>query len=539
VTRWRVGLIALLLLTVAIPLALPFVDVARRLERPLALAGNTLLLVAGTLALAVPAGVALAVLLYRTDLPGRHTLRFLTVLALFIPLPLTTTAWQAALESLGWLPLGGAAPAAGSEWTEGMLPAVWVHAMAGIPWIVVIAGHGLSWVEGSLEEDALLAAGPCRVLWAVTLPRARALIGAAALWLALQTAAEITVTDTFQVRTFAEEVFTQLNLGDEALAGAVAVGLPAALLAWLLVVWAVRRLNRSLPPLETLLTPPRPFPLGKLRWPCFLGVLAFVGLAGGVPLASLVWKAGLAGFPPAWSLANAKGHIASAREVHGLQVVGSLLLATGAGVLTAGLGLLVCWLTLEAPRLQAAVVGLLAAAWALPGTVVGLGLKEVIMTVAVWLPDSPAAAALYFSPSPLPLLWVDLLRFLPCAVAVLWPVVRLLPRELRDAARVDGAQPGQELRYLVWPLAARACGGAALVVAALSLGELSAGKLVETPDSETFAHLVFDRLHYGASADLAALCLVMLAAVTLGAMVVSLAYLLFLAFLWFKNRLFR
>jgi iron(III) transport system permease protein len=533
VTRWRVGLIAVLLLAVAVPLALPFVDVARRVERPLALAGNTLLLVAGTLALALPAGVALAVLLYRTDLPGRHAFRFLTVLALFIPLPLTTTAWQAALETTGWLPLGGAAPAAGAEWTEGMLPAVWVHAMAGIPWIVVIAGHGLSWVEGSLEEDALLAAGPWRVLWAVTLPRARVLIGAAALWLALQTAADITVTDVFQVRTFAEEVYTQWNLGGEGLAGAVASAIPGTLLVWLLVLWAVRRLGRSLPPLETLLTPPRPYRLGRLRWPCLLGVLAVGCLVAGVPLASLVWKAGLEGTPPAWSLAYAASRFTSAREVHGLQVVGSLLLAAGAGVLTAGLGLLVCWLTLEAPRFQAAVVALLAAAWALPGPVVGLGLKEVIQAVALWLPDSPVAAALYFGPSPLPLLWVDLLRFLPCAVAVLWPVVRLLPRELRDAARVDGARPGQELRYLVWPLAALACGAAALVVAALSLGELSAGKLVETPGSETFAHLVFDRLHYGASADLAALCLVMLAAVSLGAMIV------FLAFFLFKNRLFR
>jgi iron(III) transport system permease protein len=498
------------------------VDVARRLDRPLALAGNTLLLVAGTLALALPAGVALAVLLFRTDLPFSRGFRFLTVVALFIPLVMTTTAWQAALAGTGWFPLAGWAPASGGWWAEGMVPAVWIHALAGLPWVVVIAGQGLSWVEGSLEEDALLATRPWRVLWAVTLPRARALIGAAALWVALQTAADITVTDVMQVRTFAEEVYTQLNVGGgEALAGAVTAALPAAVLVWLLVVWAVMRLDRSLPPLETLLTPPRPYRLGKLRWPCFLGVLALTGLAGGVPLASLVWKAGLEGVPPAWSSAFAANRLANALHLHGLQVGESLFLAAMAGVLAAGLGLLVCWLTLETPRLRAAVVGLLAVAWALPGPVIGLGLKEVILTLVDWLPDSPVAAALYYGPSLLPVLWVDLVRFLPCAVAVLWPVVRLLPREIRDAARVDGARPRQELRYVVWPLTARACGGAALVVAALSLGELSAGKLVETPGSDTFAHLVFDRMHYGVTADLAALCLLLLAGVLMGALILS------------------
>jgi iron(III) transport system permease protein len=523
-TRWRLALVAVLLPAVAVPLAMPLVDFARGLGRPLGLAGNTLLLAAGAVALAVAAGVPLALLLYRTDLPGRRACRFLIVLSLFIPLPMVASAWQATLGAGGWLFLAGWGPAAGGGWAEGMVPAVWVQGLAGLPWVVVIAGQGFRWVEAELEEDALLAARAGRVVLVVTLPRARALIGAAALWVALQAVGDITVTDVFQVRTFAEEVYTQWNQGGaEGLAGAVAAGLPAALLAWLLVVWAVRRLGRSLPPLETLLRPARPFRLGGWRWPCLLGVLAVLGLTDAVPLASLVWKAGLAGAPPAWSFAFAGDQVATAMRVHGSQVAGSLFLAALAGAAAAALGLLVCWLTLETPRLQAVVVGLLAAAWALPGPVVGLGLKETILAVVEWLPvDSPVAAALYYGPSPLPVFWVDLVRFLPCAVAVLWPVVRLLPRELRDAARVDGARPALELRHLVWPLTARSCGAAALVVAALSLGERSAGKLVETPGSETFAQLVFDRLHYGVGPDLAALCLVLLAGVLAAAMLLSL-----------------
>ena len=61
-----------------------------------------------------------------------------------------------------------------------------------------------------------------------------------------------------------------------------------------------------------------------------------------------------------------------------------------------------------------------------------------------------------------------------------------------------------------------------LAVAVLSLGELSAGKLVETPGSETFAHWVFDRMHYGVTNRLAAMCLVLLLLVGLGGGLVAL-----------------
>src|SRR5437868_4328827 len=82
---------------------------------------------------------------------------------------------------------------------------------------------------------------------------------------------------------------------------AVGVALPAALGMWLLTIWAVPRLEKHLPPLQTLLPPPRPFALGRVRFPLEAPMLAMMGVLVGVPLASLVWKAGLQGWPPAWS----------------------------------------------------------------------------------------------------------------------------------------------------------------------------------------------------------------------------------------------
>jgi ABC-type Fe3+ transport system permease subunit len=169
------------------------------------------------------------------------------------------------------------------------------------------------------------------------------------------------------------------------------------------------------------------------------------------------------------------------------------------------------------------VLALMAVAWALPAPIVGLGLKDAIRVLLDIVPARRLAIVLYHGPSVLPGLWVNLIRFLPCAIAVLWPVVRLLPPELRDAARVEGARPWQELRYVVAPLVWPAGLRAALAVAVLSLGELGAGKLVETPGSDTFAHELFSQMHYGAGRDVASLCLVLLAAVAGGGTLVVLS----------------
>jgi len=151
---------------------LPWVDAVRDLaawpigaerERFLALAGNTLRLVSGVLAISLPAGILGAILLYRTDLPWRRGFRLLIILTLFVPLPLFASGWQAALGSKGLF--SGLMDTTGPwrPWDQGMRTAIWIHAVAGLPWVVWIVGRGLCWVEPELEEDALTAASPWRV----------------------------------------------------------------------------------------------------------------------------------------------------------------------------------------------------------------------------------------------------------------------------------------------------------------------------------------------------------------------------------------
>jgi iron(III) transport system permease protein len=533
VVRWRSGVALIVLLLIGIPLCQPVVllllqprawsawgDAARLLT----LARNTFFL------------------LYRTDLPLRGFFRFLILLTLFVPLPLFTSGWQAVLGSGGWLPLGvwnrprNAEPSfqsGGTSWTpwgQGLGSAIWIHAVAALPWVVLLVGQGLCWVERELEEDALTAAGPWRVLLRVTLPRSGAALGLAALWVTLQTATDITVTDVMQVRTFAEEVYTQFVVpeplspgeGEQGpVARAQAAALPFVLIVTLLLLGMAGVFERTIPPRSASTTSPLVYRLGRARWVVWTGIVMVVGLLFACPLLSLVWRAGLEGAPPCWSLPSVWRHMSVVKRTEGPRLRDSLLVAASAGGLCAALGLTACWAALEARRFRMGLLFVMALAWSMPGPILGAGLKATIdqllsLTHSAWLRQ-----LLWDGPSSVPVLWVDLIRFFPCAVAVLWPVVRFLPVELREQARVDGTLPGQELWRVVLPLCALGALRAGLAVAVLALGELSAGKLVSTPDAETYAEALFVQMHYGVTNDLAARCLWLLAAVAVGGALIA------------------
>jgi iron(III) transport system permease protein len=560
VRAWRLGIAVVLAALVAVPLAMPLRTVLADLAawrawgeagRILGLVRNTAALVSATLALALPAGVLGAVLLYRTDLPLRRLLRLLVLLTLFVPLPLFTSGWQTVLGSGGWLPLRwwnapravafGPDSAVWTPWGQGIASAAWVHAVAGLPWVILIVGQGLLGVERALEEDASTRMPAWLVLLRVSLPRAGASVAAAALWLALQAAGEITVSDVMQVRTYAEEVYTQLvspdvetgnemadgKAGpgrDEPLARAVVVAMPGVFVLGALVLLLARHWERRLPPAPAEPAGPLVFPLGRLRWPLALAALAGSAALLAVPLLSLVWRAGLAGTPRAWSGPVVWEHLGLVARVERARLLGSLGVGLAAGAMCTALALVACWAALGARGFRTAVLVLMAAAWALPGPIAGLGLKDSITALLDATGSETLRRALWDGPSPAPLLWADLVRLFPFAVVLLWPVVRRLPPELQEAARVEGARPSQELRQVVFPLTAPACGRCLMAVAVLALGELSAGKLVSTPGGQSYAEYIFTQMHYGVTNDLAAGCMLLLALVAGGALPVALGW---------------
>src|SRR3954471_22293521 len=163
--------------------------------------------------IALPIGTFLAAMIVKSDVPGRRAAALILVGMLFVPLYLVTGAWDAGFGIQGWYTLSTNPHLAHEPWLAGWRAAVWVHALAAVPWVVLIVGASLRAVEAEIEEDAATCATPQKVMWYVSIRRAAPAIVLAGIWVAIMTTTEISVTDFFQVRTFAEEVYTQAALG--------------------------------------------------------------------------------------------------------------------------------------------------------------------------------------------------------------------------------------------------------------------------------------------------------------------------------------
>jgi iron(III) transport system permease protein len=518
---WRVAFGLGLLVFVAAPLLVPFggllepaawiwtADDAYRLFH---LSLNTFILSAATAALSLPLGLCFASLLFRTSFFARRCVLFLLALALFVPLPVLVSSWQGLLGADG---LGFWRGSAARPWATGMGAAIWIHAFAAVPWVAFIVGLGLTWVEPELEDEAAQSVGAWRVLAVVTLPRARASVLAAALFVVLQTAGEVSVTEMMLVPTLAEEMRLQFASADAALGRTLVVTLPSLLVAWAMVLAVLTYLEKTLPPLVMPYRGQRPLNLGP-GWLRLVGATVLI-VALLLPLCSLGWKLGVTGHPGRWDAGTAWHFLRAGTRLLGGELVASLATSIVTGLAVAWLAVICCWLACERAWFRWPLFGVVTWVWVVPGPAVGIGLHKLFFL----LPEGPWKTALWYGPSPAPLMWAQALRALPIAVVFLWPVVRLIPRELFEEARLGGAGAMSEFLHVVAPMTARAALVTGAASAALCLGEIGASERVSTPGWESFAGTLLKQMHTGVDNSVSALCVMMLTSLVVLALAVA------------------
>lgn len=469
------------------------------MARPLRLAIETASLVATTEILVLPFGIALAFLLFRTDLWGRGLLVAVMGLSAFVPLPLHATTWLGAFGNVGRAQAFGVQPL-----LVGLRGAAFVHAMAALPWVVLIVAIGLSAVEPELEESALLDYGRVRVLLRVTLRRALGTIAAAALATAVLTAGDMTVTDLLQVRTYAEEVYLQYSLGRGPGAAAM-VAVPPLLVLGLLILITARGLRRFDPArLVSSFHRARPWALGRWRAPCGLVLIALIGNAIALPLYSLVWRAGRVGGratlgqPPAWSLLGLSGTLSYAAAEIWEPLKASLLLTAVAATVTVVLACSLAWTSRRSIAWRIVTLGLLTLTLAAPGPVAGMAL---VLAYRAWptIYDSPAMIVM-----------AETLRTLPYSLLIIWPFLRSFPQDYLDAGSLDGIGPSGRLLRVVFPLSRRPILAAWAIAFAIGLSELPATNLATPPGTQPMSVFIWGLLHTGVESHLAGVALIML-----------------------------
>lgn len=463
---------------------------------------NTGLLVACTLAMCLPPGTLVAWLVARTDIAGRRTAIVVLTAGLFIPLFVQAGAWQAGFGLLGWHTRLGQ----GSPWLRGLGGAAWVHAMTALPWVVLAVALGLRLVERELEEQALLDASGIQVFLCVS-ARAAATAGfLVALWVGVFTAGEITATDLFQVRTYAEEVYTALTIGSlEESAASLWPGL--ALLACLALAGLAlaARLGRAERPLT--LRSCRVFPLGRARWPWTLAVALLLLVWAGLPLGNLAYQAGMeviatpAGRTRSWSLAKAAMTVAQSPWRFRREFGWSLLLGSLAASSATAMAAALAWWGRGRPLCRTGILIVVTLSLVVPGPLLALGTMRILNR-----PSAPLLNWLYDQSVLAP--WLVLtVRAMGPAVLVVWHALGTVPRVLLDAAAVDGAGPWRRFFCVALPLRWPALLLAWLVAMAVATADLAASILVVPPGVTTLSIRVFGLLHYGVYDQVAGICL--------------------------------
>ncbi len=477
--------------------------------RPWRMAGETVRLVATTEALVLPIGVALAVLLFRTDLPGCKLWLGLLALEACVPMPLHATAWLGGFGNLGRSQAIGTGPI-----LVGRFGAAFVHATASLPWVVWIVGLGLRSVEPELEESAALEMPPWRVVATVTLRRSLGAIAASALAVAVLTAGDMTVTDLLAIRTYAEESYIQFGLG-RGPGAAAATALPPTLVLGTLIVAAAASLLRSDPArVVSPTTSAPPWRLGPWRGVAGAAVALFALAFVGLPLYSLTWRAGRVrgnaalGIAPRWSARGLAGTLGASfsdllgpnprrRPLRGPLAASLLWGAAGASGAVA-LAWSLAWASRRPGPWRWATAVAVAVALATPGPVAGMALVLAYHGVT---PLSSSSAIVVLA---------HVARTWPYALLLLWPAVRALPPEYFEAAELDGCGPAGRVGRVALPLTLGAIGLAWAVAFVLALGELPAAWLVMPAGQTSLTCLIWDLLHIGVESRLAGIALVTL-----------------------------
>lgn len=480
--------------------------------------------------MAIPIGLPVGALLARTALPGRRLWLFAITCLLLIPIVLVAAGWDAGFGRLGWWKWIQQGDLRGERWS-GLAVAAWVHASAAVPWVVLLTWVSLAVTPREIEESMQLDSGPWRATWHASWSRWVTLLSALVLWLVVLTFSEITVTDLYQVRTFAEEVYLDLpqsqNLagGNAMAAGGLPVGWfgrPAGLLAmfWVATSAVLVGLTLGADAQAFLAAAPVRLRLGKWQGLALAYVLIVILLIGGVPIGNLLIRLGMvvqpspAGGIPAWSITSALQQLARVPAEYSAEITWTLVIASLTALTVSVVLTPIAWWVARHESWRWVYLFFLGICLALPGPVVG--------TILIRLLNHDIDGLIFiYDRTVIPPVLAISIRFGPWFGLLCWIVFRTVPSDLLDAARSEGIGLWRQFWWIGLPHAKAILlmliGGTWLFAA----GELSASILVLPPGIETLPRLVFGQLHAGVYDQVAALCLFQVCGVGLIALLIS------------------
>jgi iron(III) transport system permease protein len=465
-------------------------------ERRLILLLQSVGLAAAVAAAGITTGVLVATALWRRS----RTISFgvlLLVLALApIPPYIHALTWSSAISLFNqWLAVLGAAPLPATGW----IISFWVQFMALLPIAIFLSFIGLASVDRTLVEAARMVRSDIEVLRTIVLPLAAPTLLAASGFLFVLSCTDYSVPSLFGSDTYALDIFSVYSATGSA--GSALVSALPLLLITIIIMTAcrsgIRRLAQT--PNWTLGAWENPPVFPGYVTILQEGALLLVGLQLAIIVIGLTFALG--------SLAKLFSTLTfSAHEM------GDTLLIV-ACVVVIGIPLtLAVTRELLRPGFRGSLWwGLILLPVAIPAPLIGIGI------IALWnTPILPHLYGTFLMP-----VFAAISRFAPFAAIILFVQVRSIDPALFDAARIFSRDRIATLTEIILPLLAPGIFIASAVLAALTIGELGATLIVTPPGFGTLAIKIYNYLHYGAAAEVAGLCLVMVAATVLAGLCVA------------------
>ncbi|OZD45791.1 iron ABC transporter permease [Rhodococcus sp. 06-1477-1A] len=454
-------------------------------------AANSIVSAGLSAAAAVAIATVMALVLDRTDLPGRSVLRLILLSPLLIPPFVGAIAWTGLLGPSGminsfWNETFGGGPLWNIYGGDGVIFLLTVHSY---PLAYLIISAALRRVPGDLEQAARIAgASPFRAMRDVTLPLLRPALLASLTLTAVSNLADFGIPALIGLPeryvTLSTMVYRYIQSGtvDRPLEVVSTIGI--GLLALAVVAVAIDRiLGRRSIQLDGAVTAPQLLPLGRSRIPAGI-VFWLIGLALTVlPILALATQALLPapGVPLTWAnltLQSIESAVTAPGTLVGIQ--NSVTLAPGAAVVCGFLGLAIGVLTTRTRSRDN--VGLDLAAMlpqAIPGLVIAVG--WLIIGRYTGLFDTT---------------WVILCAYVMAFLAIVVQAVRAplssTPTALEEVARSSGASHLRSLWDVPWKMAIPAAITGSVLVALTAVRELTMSVLLVAPGTQTLGVSIFN-----------------------------------------------
>lgn len=442
---------------------------------------------------------------------------------LAVPLYVFAGGWSAGVGLQGWMQithwLGPTGVGWMQSWLGSLLAVSLIHALAAIPWTVLILSVGLVTNDRAEEEMAMLDGGwpyLVRFLW---LPRLRIWLLIACLWCCISLLTEMVVTNLYMFNTIAELVYLDFSRDTSSpmtyFAAAGLSILPIFLVGILIAQW-LPKWNRVLVKPAHFIS--MPLPLGRWRAFVSLVVWVFVLILVGLPIINLLVKAGWQPVPLdnglvsyGWSTGRFLQTLKEAFTLFQSEYYWSFLLAACSTSVAVAASVILYGISSKPSNVfepqkvvRYGIHGLMLILIATPGPLAGAWVTDLLNR-----PSPEWLGRAYTSTLAAPIL-AQQFRLLPLSWLIVCGILASIPRQSRDMARSDGLSRYQITRVVIWPQTWTYWLGMILLLACISIGELSCSINVLPPGVTTTAMRLFEILHFGTRHQDSAICFLLI-----------------------------